>query len=162
MEDIIPSPAAAQMISNSKGKLAMESECVRISNVGLSLNRFNVVAIGCNHAIRMPINYVAFRYTDRVHIHLSSSGSSCMIHSCSRSQVNSYKDFSTNYCNIVSLYCGSKDGRNCRPVAHDFSNTELSHKKHAGASANRNDCKLGNPGVVVVKGRNLRAKLSMK
>ena len=155
MEDIIPSPAAAQMISNSKGKLAMESECVRISN------RSNVVAIGCNYAIGMPINYIAFRYTDKVHIHLSSSGSSvCMIHSCSRSQVNSYKDYSTNYCNIVSLYCGSKDGRNCNPVAHDFSNTELSHKKHAGASANRNDCKLGNPGVVVVKGRNLRAKLS--
>merc|ERR1712043_24551 len=95
--------------------------------------------------------------TDKIHIGLARQGNNCLIHGCSRSQVNSYKDFSTNYCNILALYCGSADGANCSPVEHDFTSQQLSAKKHAGSSANRNDCKLGSAGTVVVKGRNLRS-----
>jgi len=34
----------------------------------------------------------------------------CQITACSESQVNSYLDLSTNYCNIRNLYCGKEDG----------------------------------------------------
>jgi hypothetical protein len=37
---------------------------------------------------------------------------------CSESQVTSYLDFSTNYCDLHDLYCGSKDG--CKFVTSDL------------------------------------------
>lgn len=105
----------------------------------------------------------AGKYTDKIHIQLQSGSSGkCEIHGCSRSQVNSYLDFSTNYCNIVALYCGNLDGKNCAPVKHDFTSAQRSAKSHAGATSHVSDCKLGDPGqagVVVVKGRNLRSRL---
>ncbi|CAJ1381655.1 unnamed protein product [Effrenium voratum] len=47
---------------------------------------------------------------------------SCDIHACSESQGFSVKDFSTNYCNLRNLYCGSTEG--CVPVKHDFETSE--------------------------------------
>ena len=37
---------------------------------------------------------------------------------CSESQITSYIDFSTNFCNIRQLLCGSKEG--CKTMNHDF------------------------------------------
>ena len=112
---------------------------------------------------RLRSIHIIYRYTDKIHINLQSGNpGKCEIHSCSRSQVNSYLDFSTNYCNIIALYCGNLDGKNCAPVKHDFASTQTSARSHAGASSNVKDCKLGDPGqagVVVVKGRNLRSRL---
>ena len=74
----------------------------------------------------------------------------------------SYLDYSTNYCNIIALYCGNQDGKNCAPVKHDIVSHEVDKESHAGATSHVKDCKLGEPGqagVVVVKGRNLRSRL---
>jgi len=46
----------------------------------------------------------------------------CEIAACSESQGLSLKDFSTNYCDIRNLYCGSADG--CKPVLHDFTSDQ--------------------------------------
>eukprot|EP01060_Flectonema_neradi_P017376 TRINITY_DN24272_c0_g1_i1.p1 TRINITY_DN24272_c0_g1~~TRINITY_DN24272_c0_g1_i1.p1 ORF type:complete len:330 (+),score=56.54 TRINITY_DN24272_c0_g1_i1:53-1042(+) len=58
-------------------------------------------------------------YTDKFILSLSPvDESTCLISSCSESQSTSFLDFSTNYCNIRNLYCGSSDG--CVPVRFDF------------------------------------------
>ena len=59
----------------------------------------------------------------------------CVVRGCSASQVTSVADFSTNYCNLRMLYCGSKDG--CRPVLHDFAvdETKVAPSTGAGSSA---------------------------
>ncbi|CAD7972339.1 unnamed protein product [Amoebophrya sp. A25] len=46
------------------------------------------------------------------------SGASCRVRGCSESQVTSWLDFSTNYCNIHNLLCGSADG--CAYAKHDL------------------------------------------
>ena len=60
------------------------------------------------------------KYTDLIRLTLStdSETGTCNVNACSESQVTSVIDFSTNYCNIRNLYCGSKDG--CPVVEHDF------------------------------------------
>ena len=53
------------------------------------------------------------KYTDKFTLVLSSDdevSSSCTMTACSESQCTSVLDFSTNYCNIRSLYCNSEDG----------------------------------------------------
>jgi len=65
------------------------------------------------------------KFTDKMIFTLSSFHSaraSCGIHACSESQGFSVKDFSTNYCNLRNLYCGSTEG--CVPVKHDFETSE--------------------------------------
>ena len=61
------------------------------------------------------------KYTDliRLTLHTDDETGTCVVNACSESQVTSVVDFSTNYCNIRNLYCGSKDG--CPVVEHDFS-----------------------------------------
>mmetsp|Transcript_2760 Transcript_2760/g.3440 ORF Transcript_2760/g.3440 Transcript_2760/m.3440 type:complete len:356 (-) Transcript_2760:316-1383(-) len=62
------------------------------------------------------------KYTDLQKFTLNGAGSSCEVDACSESQVFSVVDYSTNYCDLHLLWCGSQDG--C-PVAHtDFSYTE--------------------------------------
>lgn len=48
-------------------------------------------------------------------------GGGCKVRACSISQVNSFIDSSTNFCNLYNLYCNSDDG--CPVVKH-----ELTHK----------------------------------
>merc|ERR1719272_2472059 len=48
----------------------------------------------------------------------TQDGADCKLQACSESQVFSVLDFSTNYCNLHDLYCGSED--NCPFVQHDL------------------------------------------
>merc|ERR1719486_193043 len=64
-------------------------------------------------------------YTDKQTFSLSDSDGGCKIEACSESQGTSVGDFSTNYCDLRNLYCGSADG--CQPVEHDFKHNEDSH-----------------------------------
>ena len=55
------------------------------------------------------------KYTDLFAFSLSESKSSgCLVQACSKSQVTSVLDFSTNYCNLRNLYCNRSDG--CVPL----------------------------------------------
>jgi len=72
------------------------------------------------------------KYVDKQVFTLSDSAGACEISACSESQGTSYKDYSTNYCDLRNLYCGSADG--CTPVAHDFFSTQESIKASSGQS----------------------------
>ena len=48
-------------------------------------------------------------YTDRLELKFAVAGSGCQLDACSESQVTSYADFSTNYCNLHDLYCGAAE-----------------------------------------------------
>ena len=76
------------------------------------------------------------KYTDKLNMKLTPSNTSCIISSCSESQITSYADFSTNYCNMHVLYCGSQD--NCPIVTWDFNYSEA--KKASSGQVNANDC----------------------
>merc|ERR1712147_23345 len=76
-------------------------------------------------------------YTDKQIFTLTPQGSSCQIDACSESQGTSVGDFSTNYCDMRNLYCGSADG--CNSIT-DFSTTENSHKGSIGAGHDASQC----------------------
>merc|ERR1719446_1986958 len=58
-------------------------------------------------------------YTDKQTFTFTPQGpNSCQIDGCSVSQGFSAKDFSTNYCDMRNLYCGTADG--CKTVSKDF------------------------------------------
>lgn len=78
------------------------------------------------------------KYTDKITVSLSGSGNSCTLAGCSESQVTSVADFSTNYCNVRMLYCGSSDG--CKPAKTDLTSKLTSTKPSIGASTNMGDC----------------------
>mmetsp|Transcript_73275 Transcript_73275/g.174604 ORF Transcript_73275/g.174604 Transcript_73275/m.174604 type:complete len:381 (-) Transcript_73275:212-1354(-) len=79
------------------------------------------------------------KYTDKLKFTFEDAPSgTCNIQGCSESQVFSVKDFSTNYCNLRMLYCGSHEG--CKPVKKDFAITETSVSPSLGASKNAADC----------------------
>merc|ERR1711972_912183 len=71
-------------------------------------------------------------FTDKQTFTLSDKDGSCEISACSESQGVSWKDFSTNYCDIRNLYCGSSDG--CKPVVHDFTSAQQSVQASSGQS----------------------------
>jgi len=50
----------------------------------------------------------------------------CIAIACSESQVFSISDYSTNYCNLHSLYCNSADG--CPTVGADLTYDETYHR----------------------------------
>lgn len=58
------------------------------------------------------------QYTDRITFVLAAEGAGCRLEACSESQVTSVLDFSTNYCNIRDLYCGSAEG--CPVAKHEL------------------------------------------
>lgn len=59
------------------------------------------------------------KYTDLFMFELSEhGGQSCELSACSESQVLSVLDYSTNYCNLRSLYCNESDG--CPVVNSDL------------------------------------------
>lgn len=80
----------------------------------------------------------AGKYTDKLNFGLRDAEGGCVIHGCSESQVFSISDFSTNYCNLRMLYCGSADG--CHPVYSDFAVTERAVKPSPGAGADKAEC----------------------
>lgn len=57
-------------------------------------------------------------YTDLVNIQLKEDEDrTCVLETCSESQVTSILDFSTNYCNLHNLYCGEAS---CNAIKHEF------------------------------------------
>ena len=83
------------------------------------------------------------KYTDKITFtfsDLNAQGAkpSCGIHACSESQGFSIGDFSTNYCNIRNLYCGSED--KCVYVKHDFETSEQTVKHSIGAGEDKTAC----------------------
>jgi hypothetical protein len=77
-------------------------------------------------------------YTDKQTFALSDADGGCKVEACSESQGTSVGDFSTNYCDMRNLYCGSSDG--CTPVNHDFAHDESSHKGSIGAGHDAGAC----------------------
>mmetsp|Transcript_64878 Transcript_64878/g.130408 ORF Transcript_64878/g.130408 Transcript_64878/m.130408 type:complete len:181 (-) Transcript_64878:265-807(-) len=65
-------------------------------------------------------------------------GDACYVSGCSESQVFSIKDFSTNFCNLYNLYCGTAEG--CHPVAHDLKSNEIKVWKSLGAGKDKGEC----------------------
>jgi len=78
------------------------------------------------------------KYTDKMIFTLTGSGASCQIEACSRSQVVSFSDFGTNYCDLKMLYCGTADG--CKPVAHDFTVGEETTQKFQSSTVDMSAC----------------------
>merc|ERR1719464_475720 len=78
------------------------------------------------------------KYTDKFIFTLSDRSGKCLIEACSESQVSSYLDFSTNYCNLEMMFCGSADS--CKPVTFDFTNTVNKIEPMKGASSTMSDC----------------------
>merc|ERR1712241_1250855 len=77
-------------------------------------------------------------YTDKQNFELTAVGGQCQIKACSESQGTSFADFSTNYCDIRNLYCGSADG--CKPVSSDFTSKEVEVKPSFGAGHDFGKC----------------------
>jgi len=67
------------------------------------------------------------KYTDKMDFEFTNSkNASCLVIACSESQVTSMLDFSTNYCNLHDLYCGTAVG--CKVVKGDFTFSEQQTK----------------------------------
>jgi len=77
-------------------------------------------------------------YTDKQTFVLSAVDGGCQIEGCSVSQGTSVADYSTNYCDLRNLYCGSGDG--CKTVSKDFSHSEASYSGSTGAGHDSSVC----------------------
>jgi len=77
-------------------------------------------------------------FTDKLTFAFAEQGGACMVRGCSESQGTSVGDFSTNYCNLRMLYCGS--GERCEPVEKDFGIQETEAKTSIGASKDPSAC----------------------
>jgi len=77
------------------------------------------------------------KYTDKMILTLEDDGSGCSLSGCSESQVTSVADFSTNFCNMHDLYCGTVDG--CPVALTDLQYTETSSHS-LGASTDKKAC----------------------
>jgi len=77
-------------------------------------------------------------YTDKQTFELTPVDGGCQIKGCSESQGGSFGDFSTNYCDLRNLYCGSSDG--CAVAGNDFTHNERSHKGSLGAGHDASKC----------------------
>jgi len=77
-------------------------------------------------------------YTDKQTFSLFDADGSCEIYACSESQSASAADFSTNYCDLRNLYCGSADG--CTAAGEDFTSEEKSHSGSALAGHDFSAC----------------------
>lgn len=81
------------------------------------------------------------KYTDKLGFRFFVTGTEqCGIHACSESQVTSIADFSTNYCNLRNLYCGSAEG--CKPMKSDFAVDETTVETSRGASKDAKKCNV--------------------
>lgn len=78
-------------------------------------------------------------YTDKQIFTFSDAGAgTCEVSGCSESQGTSIADFSTNYCDLRMLYCGSADG--CRPLKRDFAIRETHVQPSMGAGQDPKAC----------------------
>ena len=78
-------------------------------------------------------------FVDKLAFSFAEAGArACRLAGCSRSQVASHKDFSTNYCNLHDLFCSSVDG--CPAVYFELAYNETAVSTSAGASAVKADC----------------------
>eukprot|EP00930_Biecheleria_cincta_P048703 TRINITY_DN3397_c0_g1_i2.p1 TRINITY_DN3397_c0_g1~~TRINITY_DN3397_c0_g1_i2.p1 ORF type:complete len:181 (+),score=30.17 TRINITY_DN3397_c0_g1_i2:63-605(+) len=78
-------------------------------------------------------------YTDKQIFTLTpKDANNCQIEGCSESQGTSVGDFSTNYCDMRNLYCGTADG--CKSVLKDFTSQEASVHPSIGASHDFSAC----------------------
>jgi D-tyrosyl-tRNA(Tyr) deacylase len=77
-------------------------------------------------------------YTDKQTFELTTVDGGCQIKGCSESQGMSVGDFSTNYCDMRNLFCGSSDG--CVHSQNDFTHQEKSHKGSLGAGHDSSKC----------------------
>lgn len=79
------------------------------------------------------------KYTDKVIISLTEAGDKkCTLMGCSESQVMSVADFSTNFCNVRMLFCGTQEG--CSAAGTDLTYTVDDVSKSFGASKKLADC----------------------
>jgi hypothetical protein len=62
------------------------------------------------------------KYTDLFDFSFATASGGCTVEACSESQVKSLLDFSTNYCNLHSLYCSAASG--CPTVGADLTYSE--------------------------------------
>jgi hypothetical protein len=74
------------------------------------------------------------KYTDKFDFNFKTVGDGCEVTACSESQVTSVLDYSTNYCNLHSLYCNSAEG--CPTAGKDLTYTE----KYDSCSQHDNVC----------------------
>lgn len=81
------------------------------------------------------------KYTDRMDLAFADEGG-CAIRACSESQGTSIKDFSTNFCNLHVLWCGSAD--NCPIVDQDFEYREHRVDVSFGAGKDKSACVTAN------------------
>jgi len=77
-------------------------------------------------------------YVDLQTFELQPVSGGCQIKGCSESQGNSMSDFSTNYCDLRNLFCGSADG--CETALNSFTVQETSHHKSFGAGHDFSGC----------------------
>jgi len=72
---------------------------------------------------------------------------------CSESQLTSYADFSTNYCNLHDLYCGSSDG--CK-----FVKSDLKYKEDVKScsSADKGQCKPSDQALMFLEQKNVKPR----
>jgi len=79
------------------------------------------------------------KYTDKMQFKLTQVGDSqCTIEGCSESQVLSWLDYGTNYCDLKMLYCGSSDG--CKYVKYNFGTTNEVTKPMGGSTVDPSAC----------------------
>ena len=64
----------------------------------------------------------------------------CLVRGCSRSQVFSVGDYSTNYCNLRMLYCGAGDGCSALTPVWPASPSEVEVKASKGAGTSQQAC----------------------
>ena len=84
------------------------------------------------------------KYTDKLTFTFEdvrrASSHHCVVRGCSRSQVFSVGDFSTNYCNLRMLYCGAGDGCSALSPAWPASPSETEVKASPGAGTSQQAC----------------------
>jgi hypothetical protein len=90
-------------------------------------------------ASRAPGTQAKQPVPDKLAITLTdTSDRQCKIEACSRSQVESYLDYGTNYCNLEVLFCGTSQG--CKIVKSDFTHTTEQTKSFAGSNVDFSKC----------------------
>merc|ERR1712070_1239170 len=101
--------------SNSCADVMKEIEA-RVKGPWTDPHNNGTYTITSSSATQMALNHVtgSKKYTDKVLLTFSGSGSTCSVDACSESQVTSVLDFSTNFCNIHDLYCSDAG---CNPIA---------------------------------------------
>lgn len=74
------------------------------------LGRAAAAADGTPGALSLSRTTADGSYTDLMDLSFESRAGGCVVQACSESQVPSFLDMSTNFCNLHDLYCGLADG----------------------------------------------------